>query len=227
MDECPEFVDRKRRECVSACESGFASELGACLEAKTCPKEYPRAEVLEAYTRCSEPCPDGAFTAVNGTCVSACPAGEFADGVLCVRACVYAEFDQTLGHFRCTSSCSYFRQAVVFGAGLRVCVQCDLGVEYYIEGVGGRECVDSCSDFTTEGHECVSQCPAGTVALGSACLAACPRSMVSAGGECVTAENKASWFGPGLAVLVAGFVVFGALLVFFFVRRCKKASVQR
>ena len=47
--------------------------------------------------------------------------------------------------------------------------------------------------------------------------------MEASGGECVLAENKSSWYGPGLAVLIIGFLVFGALCVLLVVGHCRRA----
>lgn len=224
VDECPVFLDVNASLCVSACEKPFVNELGMCLDVTECPAEYPRAEALSGYTLCSSNCSDGKFTATNGTCMETCPPGEFADGIICTKTCNFVTLDKVLGHYKCVSDCQYFRQEVIEGVTSRVCVSCDLEAEFYFEGSGARECTDSCPEYVTQGHRCVSACPTGTVALGGACLNGCPSSMVSAGGECIAAENKESWFAPNLVFMILGTVIFGLLFGTLVFHRCRKVA---
>lgn len=153
------------------------------------------------------------------------------------KPCEFLEFNRTIGDYQCShDGCARASGRFYFLVSeeqeLRVCDACDLSHQfYYVESDSAdvpRRCVDDCADIGQNvlvfDHQCVDECPAGTIQFEHRCLQTCFQNFDVKDETCVTkkaANHSSSWVGVGIALGAA--VVFASLTVFNACRRRPRA----
>jgi proprotein convertase subtilisin/kexin type 5 len=160
--------------CVSICPSGYYNSTGNCLAcAAPCTQCYQSS--TSSTVTCAA-CASG-YLLLNGQCLTACPSGYLPSGSTCLPcASQCAECSTSSSNCTVCKSASYPVPACVS--------QNCTGSQYQDISGNCLSCYAACSAcFGGSSYECTS-CSSGYFLLNGQCLSACPEGYVASGSAC-------------------------------------------